>query len=135
MPTEPTVLPPEPEVLPLTPVEAAQPVPEVAPEPIVAPVAAEAPLPPAPSSAVAGMQTSFAPVAVQIVDVEEAIALETQPDQPPGVKFFFGEVGNISLADETYLARANHATIRDQALVAKLREAAKNPRLKIFEQP
>lgn len=73
---------------------------------------------------------------VQIVDVEEAIQQQVAPEEPLGTRFFFGELGKIPLGDGTsYHVTAHHTTIRDTALLEKLRTAALGANgYKIFEQ-
>lgn len=84
-----------------------------------------------PPSAQSGMQTA----PVRVVDFDEAVQAHANP-QIGGVKFWFGEIGELKFADKTsYIVRKNRAVITDPKLVENLRAAAKNPSNKIFEEP
>lgn len=86
-----------------------------------------------PKTATAKPAKAAKPVApVEIVDLDEAT--ESQVSQPEhGVKFCFNYVTVFTFPDgSTYHVQRQRATITDPALIANLKEAAKNPSNKIF---
>lgn len=70
---------------------------------------------------------------IQVVDIEEAVAVGGNEPAPEGVRFCFNSVQLFKFEDGTsYHAAKQRAIISDEKLIANLTEAAKNKSNFIF---